>query len=103
MPSVADYRSNKKEGSRQRHVNRKSSGRRRFIFVIVWFLWTAGSVFEQAAAAQRIENTSNGTLVATITFGTLTPGLSNSPSSVSVQFRLRNNAGSGYHLEVSSV
>jgi hypothetical protein len=52
--------------------------------------------------AQRIQNTSDGTLSATLNFGTLTPGLSNTPASTSVQFRLRSSNTTGYHVRVNS-
>ena len=67
------------------------------------FLVLGIMLMHTALLAQRIQNTSNGALSAVLPFGTLTPGVSNIPSSTSVQFRLRNNAAAGYHVEVSSV
>ena len=54
------------------------------------------------AYGQVLTDTSNGTLTATLAFGTLTAGTSNTPDSQTIQFRIRGNNPSGYNLRVQS-
>jgi len=51
---------------------------------------------------QNITDTSNGTLNLVVSF-TVTPGTSNSPTSKTVNFRLRCMNAAGYQLEASAV
>ena len=51
------------------------------------------------AQNNRMTNTADATLVATAAFGTLTPGLSNTPASTQVQFRLRSKNSTGYRVD----
>jgi hypothetical protein len=51
---------------------------------------------------QVLTNTSDSTLSVTLPFGTLTPGTSNTPSSTTVQFRLRASHTTGYNVKVTS-
>src|SRR3989304_1095104 len=46
---------------------------------------------ESSAQTHRVTNTANAALASTAAFGTLTPGTSNAPQSVQVQFRLRSS------------
>jgi hypothetical protein len=63
-------------------------------------VFTLGAVlaFPGYGVGQRITNTSDGTLAANLAFGILTPGKSTTTTGTSVQFRLRDNDGNGYHL-----
>jgi len=54
------------------------------------------------AYGQILTDTSNGTLTATLAFGTLTAGTSNTPDSQTLQFRIRCSSPAGYQLRVTS-
>lgn len=60
---------------------------------------------ESSAQTHRVTNTANAALASTAAFGTLTPGTSNAPQSVQVQFRLRSSratASGGYRVDAQA-
>ena len=59
-------------------------------------------VFVSGASAQVLTDTSDNTLIAAISFGSLTPGTSSTPSSTQIQFRIRDNKNTGYHVTASA-
>jgi hypothetical protein len=54
------------------------------------------------ALGQRITNTSNGTLVASLAYGSLTAARTTGVTSGQVQFLLRNRTTDGYHVDASA-
>jgi hypothetical protein len=58
--------------------------------------------FTASGFGQNITTTTNGAIVITLPFGMLTPGTSTTPDSQTVQFRIRNNNATGYHVRVTS-
>jgi hypothetical protein len=81
----------------QRLSTRRVLSGKRWVRLVVF---TLGAVlaFPGYGVCQRITNTSNGTLAANLPLGILTPGSSITPTGSSVQFRLRDNSTTGYHL-----
>jgi hypothetical protein len=59
-------------------------------------------LFASTASAQVLTNVSDGALSSTIAFGSLTPGLSTTPSSLQIQFKIRDNNNNGYHVTASA-
>jgi hypothetical protein len=57
-------------------------------------------LFSGNAFSQRLQDGSNGVLTATVNFGALTPGVSNTPSATTVSYRIRSNHVNGYRLRV---
>ena len=49
-----------------------------------------------------LTDTSDATLTATLPFGTLTAGTSNTPANVTLQFRIRDKNSAGYNVQVTS-
>ena len=65
-------------------------------------VWLMVLGFAAQGFSQALTDTSNATLTATLPFGTLTAGTSNTPDSVTVQFRIRDKNAAGYNLQVTS-
>src|SRR5688572_23369777 len=77
---------------------------RKVVIVMMRYIAIALMVLGFAAQgfSQRITDLSNGTLSATLAFGTLTPGTSTVPASQTVQFRIRSSNLTGYNIQVIS-
>src|SRR5581483_5440775 len=52
-----------------------------------------------AAQNNRLTNSADATIAAALPFGTLTPGVSATPASTQVQFRLRSKNATGYRVD----
>ena len=68
----------------------------KYIAAISVVLWLPISA---AAQNNRLTDTADATLVAAAAFGTLTPGVSTTPASTQVRFRLRSKNATGYRVD----
>jgi hypothetical protein len=73
------------------------------VFAMYMMIGVATFAFVPGANGQVLTNTSDGTLSASIPFGSLTPGKTTAVSSSQIQFRIRDNSNSGYHVTASAV
>jgi hypothetical protein len=60
------------------------------------------NLFPGCLCAQNITNTSNGNLSVIVTFSTMTPGTSNTPTNSTARFRIRCQNAAGYHVAASA-
>ena len=58
--------------------------------------------FASQGFSQVLTDTSDATLTASLPFGTLTAGTSNTPDNVTLQFRIRDKNSAGYNVQVTS-
>ncbi len=66
------------------------------------FLLPIFAGFATTGFGQVLTDSSDGTLSATLLFGVLTPGSSNTPDSTTVQFRVRDSNAAGYNVQVTA-